>query len=241
MTDDTLVADFLVCLKQSQAASSSPKSSPRAVIPLRWGLRQPRSRPVPFRCDALPRRKEADSRRCSPTTPLSWSGGGSPSATADGFEESNVHTSSYFAPLRSKVLSLFLLFFYSYSSPLPRPFVSYFGCWLPDLYRVILDLFNENTLGERVDLRLSGGARGCGVVACPSTMHSSSLEGIYGSFTNLTLFLVFFTRCILSASKSMLPFAHPAVVFFSRLTKIPRVKNKVRFANITALVSLYKE
>ncbi|KAG6649670.1 hypothetical protein I3843_07G222200 [Carya illinoinensis] len=104
MTDDTLVAELLVRLKQSQAASSSHKSWPRAVIPLRWGLRQPRSRPAAFRCDVVPRRKEADSR-CSPTTPLSWSGGGgSPSATAtaDGFEESNVHASFYFAAFRSK-------------------------------------------------------------------------------------------------------------------------------------------
>ncbi|KAF5456783.1 hypothetical protein F2P56_026225 [Juglans regia] len=102
MTDDTLVAELLVRLKQSQAASSSHKSWPRAVIPLRWGLRQPRSRPVAFRCDTVPRRKEADSRRCSPTTPLSWSGGGSPSATADGFEESNVNASFYFPAFRSK-------------------------------------------------------------------------------------------------------------------------------------------
>lgn len=84
LTDDAVVVELLVRLKQSQAAASSS----RAVVPLRWGLRQPRSRP---RCDAVLRRKEADSTRCSPTTPLSWSGGASPSPTADGFEASSFH------------------------------------------------------------------------------------------------------------------------------------------------------
>ncbi|XP_062163492.1 uncharacterized protein LOC133870396 [Alnus glutinosa] len=87
MTDDAVVVELLVRLKQSQASSSSsPKSWPRALVPLRWGLRQPRSRP---RCDAVLRRKEADSTRCSPTTPLSWSGGAPPSPTTDGFEASS--------------------------------------------------------------------------------------------------------------------------------------------------------
>ncbi|KAE8056315.1 hypothetical protein FH972_013098 [Carpinus fangiana] len=87
MTDDAVVVELLLRLKQSQAASSSsPKSWPRAVVPPRWGLRQPRSRP---RCDAVSRKKEADFTRCSPTTPLSWSGGASPSPTTDGFEASS--------------------------------------------------------------------------------------------------------------------------------------------------------
>ncbi|KAG6643751.1 hypothetical protein I3843_08G008400 [Carya illinoinensis] len=102
MTDDTVVAELLVRLKQSQAASSSLKSWTRAVVPLRWGLRQPRSRSVSLRCDAVPPIKEADSTRGSPTTPLSWSGGASPSATADSFEESSFHASFSFAAFRSK-------------------------------------------------------------------------------------------------------------------------------------------
>ncbi|KAB1204669.1 hypothetical protein CJ030_MR8G012741 [Morella rubra] len=102
MTDDTVVAELLVRLKQSQAASSSPASWPRAVVPLRWGLRLPRSRPSASRCDAVQRVKEADSTRCSPTTPLSWSGGASPSGTADGFEESSFHTSLSPVAFRSK-------------------------------------------------------------------------------------------------------------------------------------------
>ncbi|KAE8124438.1 hypothetical protein FH972_019323 [Carpinus fangiana] len=87
MTDDAVVVELLVGLKQSQAAtasasssSHSPKSWPRTVVPPRWGLRQPRSRP---RCDAVSRKKEADFTRCIPTTPLSWSRGVSPSPTID--------------------------------------------------------------------------------------------------------------------------------------------------------------
>ena len=110
MTDDMVVVQLLVRLKQSQAASSSSslKSPPRAVVPLRWGIRQPRSRSATLRCDgAVSRRKDADSTRCSPTTPLSWSGGASPSATAD--DSTSFHTSlSYAATARSKVLSLSL-------------------------------------------------------------------------------------------------------------------------------------
>ncbi|GAV82184.1 hypothetical protein CFOL_v3_25636 [Cephalotus follicularis] len=94
ITDDTVVVELLVRLKQSQAAQSTKPPSRVPVSHLRWGIRQPRSRSM--RCDAVPRMKEGDSTtRCSPTTPLSWSGGGgssavSPSATADGgFEDSS--------------------------------------------------------------------------------------------------------------------------------------------------------
>ncbi|KAL4650774.1 hypothetical protein ACB092_01G112700 [Castanea dentata] len=108
MTDDMVVVQLLVRLKQSQAASSSSsllKSPPRAVVPLRWGIRQPRSRSATLRCDgAVSRRKDADSTRCSPTTPLSWSGGASPSATAD--DSTSFHTSlSYAATARSKTFA----------------------------------------------------------------------------------------------------------------------------------------
>ncbi|KAH7524582.1 hypothetical protein FEM48_Zijuj06G0134800 [Ziziphus jujuba var. spinosa] len=91
MTDDMLVVELLVRLKQSQAASplkSSLSSSPppsSVMFPLRWSVRMPRSKAA--RCDA--QRKRGDSTRCSPTTPLSWSGGASPSGTGDGFEESS--------------------------------------------------------------------------------------------------------------------------------------------------------
>ncbi|XP_027356240.1 uncharacterized protein LOC113865715 [Abrus precatorius] len=80
MMDDTVVVDLLLRLKHT--VSSKPQ-----LMPLSWGLKQPRSRSrltaVVSRCDA------AVSTRCSPTTPLSWSDGASPSATADGYEDSS--------------------------------------------------------------------------------------------------------------------------------------------------------
>ncbi|PON91588.1 hypothetical protein TorRG33x02_126270 [Trema orientale] len=90
MSDDTLVVELLVRLKHSQAASrlkSPPPPPPQTqMLPLTWSVRLPRSRAL--RCDGGA--KQADSTRCSPTTPLSWSGAASPSAaTADGFEESS--------------------------------------------------------------------------------------------------------------------------------------------------------
>ncbi|GKU87331.1 hypothetical protein SLEP1_g1747 [Rubroshorea leprosula] len=92
MTDDRVVVELLVRLKQAQAAPPAPKS---AVAALKWGIRQPRSRSLTMRCDGS-NKKDGDSNistRGSPTTPLSWSGGGgaaSPS-TADGFEETSRH------------------------------------------------------------------------------------------------------------------------------------------------------
>ncbi|CAN1139502.1 hypothetical protein LINPERPRIM_LOCUS24010, partial [Linum perenne] len=63
------------------------------------GLRLPGSKSVAavsvgsMRCDVVSRKKEeGSSTRCSPTTPFSWTGGGSaksPSATADGYEETS--------------------------------------------------------------------------------------------------------------------------------------------------------
>ncbi|KAL0545399.1 hypothetical protein IC582_015281 [Cucumis melo] len=101
MADDTLVADLLLRLKQSQAVLPSKSPLPMSV-PFTWGIKQPRSRmstatatataTVSVRCgDVVLKRnnKDVDSTRCSPTTPLSWSGGASPSATLDGFEESS--------------------------------------------------------------------------------------------------------------------------------------------------------
>lgn len=112
MTDDMLVVELLVRLKQSQASSplKSPPPTDTYMFPLTWSVRMPRSKSV--RCDAVSQRKRGgDSTRCSPTTPLSWSGGASPSGgTADGFEESSRPTnrSSSSSHPRSKVLSLSL-------------------------------------------------------------------------------------------------------------------------------------
>ncbi|KAB2019988.1 hypothetical protein ES319_D07G035100v1 [Gossypium barbadense] len=103
ITDDNVVVELLVRLKQAQAAPPAPKS---ALPILRWGIRQPRSRSMLLRCDA---KRDGDfnvSARGSPTTPLCWSGGSgdaSPSA-ADVFEETSKHVirSPPVAPSRSK-------------------------------------------------------------------------------------------------------------------------------------------
>ncbi|KAE8656623.1 Detected protein of unknown function [Hibiscus syriacus] len=92
MTDDNMVVELLVRLKQEQTA---PPASKSAVVALKWGIRQPRSKPMSMRCDD---KRDGDfkaSTRRSPTTPLSWScGGGSASPSdADGFEETSKHVS----------------------------------------------------------------------------------------------------------------------------------------------------
>ncbi|KAK4274473.1 hypothetical protein QN277_017684 [Acacia crassicarpa] len=81
MTNDMVVVELLIHLRQSQAAPKSHPLTAAAVTPS-WGLKQPRSR-------LTTRWKDADSTRCSPTTPLSWSGAASPSVTADDYEESS--------------------------------------------------------------------------------------------------------------------------------------------------------
>ncbi|XP_039024012.1 uncharacterized protein LOC120156822 isoform X2 [Hibiscus syriacus] len=103
MTDDNVVVELLVMLKQAQAAPPAPKS---AVVALKWGIRQPRSKSISMRCEAKRHGDFNVSTRRSPTTPLSWSGGGgaaSPSA-ADGFEETSKQASRSpsAAPSRSK-------------------------------------------------------------------------------------------------------------------------------------------
>ncbi|MED6159355.1 hypothetical protein PIB30_041592 [Stylosanthes scabra] len=82
MTDDTLVVNLLLHLKNS--FSNDINNNNYRLLPFTWGHRQPRScsrsrlpPPPTFHCcDA------AVSTRRSPTTPLSWSG------TVDGYEDS---------------------------------------------------------------------------------------------------------------------------------------------------------
>ncbi|KAK8513539.1 hypothetical protein V6N12_052721 [Hibiscus sabdariffa] len=103
MTDDNVVVELLVRLKQARTSPPAPKP---VVAGLKWGIRQPRSKALSMGCDA---KRDGDfnvSNRRSPTTPLSWSGGGgsaSPS-TADGFEETSKQVSRFppAAPSRSK-------------------------------------------------------------------------------------------------------------------------------------------
>ncbi|KAL1212618.1 hypothetical protein V5N11_021179 [Cardamine amara subsp. amara] len=79
MRDGEVVAELLVSLKEAKVTPLLFMNP--TVEALRWGIRQPRSRSP---------RKEAESR-CSPSTPLSWSGGcgassSSPSGYVDGYE-----------------------------------------------------------------------------------------------------------------------------------------------------------
>ncbi|KAF3447063.1 hypothetical protein FNV43_RR12243 [Rhamnella rubrinervis] len=104
MTDDMLVVELLVRLKQSQASSplKSPPPAQTSMFPLTWSVRMPRSKSA--RCDAVSQRKRGgDSTRCSPTTPLSWSGGASPSGgTADEESSRPTNRSSSSSHPRSK-------------------------------------------------------------------------------------------------------------------------------------------
>ncbi|KAJ0262902.1 hypothetical protein HA466_0033600 [Hirschfeldia incana] len=88
MTDDQMVAELLIRLKHAgTVAAENPESN---LAPMRWGVRQRRSRSSRFSC-VLTLKKDADSVRGSPKTPLSWSGGsgsgGSGASASDGVEE----------------------------------------------------------------------------------------------------------------------------------------------------------
>ncbi|XP_024014337.1 uncharacterized protein LOC18022188 isoform X2 [Eutrema salsugineum] len=101
LTDDEMVVELLLRLKHAGTVVSD--DNPAANLPLlQWGFRQRRSRPSRLGVGVGGfLKKETDSARASPMTPLCWSGGsgsgGSGSggstcpsaATADGFE----HTS----------------------------------------------------------------------------------------------------------------------------------------------------
>lgn len=87
LTDDAIVVDLLFRLKQS---SSSSSSSPSLVpSPLRWGHRQPRSKPAAVATVNTSKKEDRESNRCSPTTPLSWSYGGGDVSPGDGSDESS--------------------------------------------------------------------------------------------------------------------------------------------------------
>ncbi|GFS42607.1 hypothetical protein Acr_00g0080850 [Actinidia rufa] len=76
LADDAVVAELLLRMKQSSDSSASQHLKP----PPAWGHRQRRSKP-----QATTSRKERESMRFSPTTPLSWSSGG---GASDGSDES---------------------------------------------------------------------------------------------------------------------------------------------------------
>uniref|UniRef100_A0A5B7ANT4 Uncharacterized protein n=1 Tax=Davidia involucrata TaxID=16924 RepID=A0A5B7ANT4_DAVIN len=84
LVDDEVVVKLLFQLKHSSDSHESLplKPLPPLLLPqLGWGHRQPRSKPVT--------RKQLEPTRFSPTTPLSWSGGGGTASPSDGYEESS--------------------------------------------------------------------------------------------------------------------------------------------------------
>ncbi|CAN8326883.1 unnamed protein product [Cochlearia groenlandica] len=114
MTDNQMVAELLIRLKHSDTVVS--RNSTANLPPLRWGIRQRRSRPSRFGVsgggDALVSvKKDVDSARGSPKTPLSWSDGSgssggdsaSPSvAIAGGFDYTSRQTSCSAASTRPR-------------------------------------------------------------------------------------------------------------------------------------------
>ena len=106
MTDDQMVVELLIRLKHAgTTVSENPWTN---LPPLQWGTRRRRSRPSRFGGGVLVTlKKDVDSARGSPKTPLSWSGGASASPSADGLEDisrqASCSTSTVFG---SKVLSL---------------------------------------------------------------------------------------------------------------------------------------
>ncbi|CAN8265108.1 unnamed protein product [Cochlearia groenlandica] len=110
MRDGEVVVEILLSLKEAKVTHHHHhhhlllRANPTVASSLRWGIRQPRSRSP---------RKEAESAknsRCSPSTPLSWSGGygassSSPSAYIDGYEATSSRISESCAVgSRSKVV-----------------------------------------------------------------------------------------------------------------------------------------
>ena len=93
MTDDEMVVELLIRLKHAGTVVSEDPST--NLPPLRWGVRQRRSRSSRFGVNGgvVSLKKDVDSARGSPKTPLSWSGGGSASPSADGFEDTSLQAS----------------------------------------------------------------------------------------------------------------------------------------------------
>nr|GEV11292.1 hypothetical protein [Tanacetum cinerariifolium] len=94
LTNDNIVADFLVRMKQLQPPSSSsqqPSTSKTTttiwLTPIRWGHRKSRSKPPPTIVNNNTATIKQHQQSGSPTTPLCWSGGAGTST--DGYDESS--------------------------------------------------------------------------------------------------------------------------------------------------------
>ncbi|KAJ4915905.1 Uncharacterized protein Rs2_01455 [Raphanus sativus] len=107
MSDDSLVAEALICLHHAEPRPPPVKSVGGSALKLKWNVRQRRSKAA-----TASSRKKGDHTRSSPTTPLSWSGGatslsgggggGSGAAAVDGVEESSGGF-KLSEPVRSKI------------------------------------------------------------------------------------------------------------------------------------------
>lgn len=105
MSDDSVVVELLFRLKQSSSEPPKPPPSPSTLsLPTGWGHRQPRSKtPISGKKDSV---TTTSATRCSPTTPLSWSGGAaSPSDGA--YDDCSNSSGPSFDPTRSKVCIVF--------------------------------------------------------------------------------------------------------------------------------------
>ncbi|KAK4798710.1 hypothetical protein SAY86_031036 [Trapa natans] len=106
MTDDTVVVELLVRLKEAWCSASikpaeGPARARMELPPPGWGIRQPRTR-LAFKCEVASPAKGGNLTRNSPTTPLSWSAGtASSSGTGDCYEDSDLPSGG---SSRSKVI-----------------------------------------------------------------------------------------------------------------------------------------
>ncbi|KAI3696630.1 hypothetical protein L6452_29066 [Arctium lappa] len=94
ISSDVLVAELLLRLKQSPSPNSSHALPPPTTTttttallnPIGWGDRKSRSKPSTISTVAVINEFGKGQQQRSPSTPLSWSGGGGTS-TSDGYDE----------------------------------------------------------------------------------------------------------------------------------------------------------
>ncbi|KAL4560238.1 hypothetical protein LXL04_032388 [Taraxacum kok-saghyz] len=92
-TSDALVAELLLRLKQSASpppttSTTTTTTTTTSLNPLGWGDRKSRSKPPSTATFAVTNAFGKGQQQRSPSTPLSWSGGGA-TTTSDGCDESS--------------------------------------------------------------------------------------------------------------------------------------------------------